>query len=76
LLSNQRVVNGSIVKKDIYVFNYIIIVESVLTRFNPGNAHICGLSRHRALVGSGKLDGDKTKAKGHKFYPGLAPLIG
>jgi hypothetical protein len=29
LLSNERVVQGSIVKKDIYVFNYVIIVESV-----------------------------------------------
>jgi hypothetical protein len=31
---------------------------SWLTRFNPGNAHVCGLSRHGALVGSDELDGD------------------
>jgi hypothetical protein len=47
-----------------------------LTRFNPGNAHVCGLSRHGALVGSGELDGDQTKAEGHKVYPGSAPLVG
>jgi hypothetical protein len=45
-------------------------------RFYPGNAHVCGLSRHGALVGSGELDGDQTKAEGHKVYPGLAPLVG
>jgi hypothetical protein len=45
-------------------------------RFNPGNAHVCGLSRHGALVGSGKLDGDQTKAGGHKVYPGSTPLVG
>jgi hypothetical protein len=45
-------------------------------RFNPGNAHVCGLSRHGALVGSGELDGDQTKAEGHKIYPGSAPLVG
>jgi hypothetical protein len=31
-----------------------------LTRFNPGNAHAWGLSRHEELVGSGELDGDQT----------------
>jgi hypothetical protein len=45
-------------------------------RFNPGNAHVCGLSRHGLLVGSSELDGDQTKAEGHKFYPGSAPLVG
>jgi hypothetical protein len=44
--------------------------------FNPGNAHVCGLSRHGALVGSGELDGDQTKAEGHEVYPGLASLVG
>jgi hypothetical protein len=43
-------------------------------RFNPGNAHVCGLSRHGALVGSGKLDGDQTKAEGHKVFPRFGPL--
>jgi hypothetical protein len=47
-----------------------------MTRFNPGNAHVCGLSRHGALVGFGELDGDQTKAGGHKVYPGSAPLVG
>jgi hypothetical protein len=45
-----------------------------LMRFNPGNAHVCGLSRHGALVGSGKLDGDQTKAKEHKVLPRFGPL--
>jgi hypothetical protein len=47
-----------------------------VTRFNPGNAHVYGLSRHGALVGSGELDGDQTKTVGHGFYPGSAPLVG
>jgi hypothetical protein len=51
------------------------IIDHV-TRFNPGNAHVCGISRHGALVGSSKLDGDQMKAEGHKFYPGSAPLVG
>jgi hypothetical protein len=45
-----------------------------LTRFNPGNAHVCGLSRHGALVGSGELDGDQTKAEGHEVLPRFGPL--
>jgi hypothetical protein len=43
-------------------------------RFNPGNAHVCGLSRHRAFVGSGELDGDQTKAEGHEVLPRFGPL--
>jgi hypothetical protein len=50
--------------------------ERHMTRFNPGNAHVCGLSRHGALVGSDELDDDQTKAEGHKVYPGSAPLVG
>jgi hypothetical protein len=45
-----------------------------LTRFNPGNAHVCGLSRHGALVGSGELDDDQTKAEGHKVLSRFGPL--
>jgi hypothetical protein len=43
-------------------------------RFNPGNAHVCGLSIHGALVGSGELDGDQTKAEGHRVLPRFGPL--
>jgi hypothetical protein len=43
-------------------------------RFNPGNAHVCGLSRHGALVGSGELDGDQTKAEEHEVLPRFGPL--
>jgi hypothetical protein len=46
----------------------------MLTRFNLGNAHVCGLSRHGALVGSGELDGDQTKAEEHEVLPKFAPL--
>jgi hypothetical protein len=35
----------------------------LLTRFNLGNAHVCRLLNHGALVGSGELDGDQTKAE-------------
>jgi hypothetical protein len=45
-----------------------------LTRFNPGNAHVCGLSRHGAYVGSNELDGDQTKAEGHEVLPRFGPL--
>jgi hypothetical protein len=45
-----------------------------LTRFNPGNAHVCGLSIHGVLVGSGELDGDQTKAEGHRVLPRFSPL--
>jgi hypothetical protein len=45
-----------------------------VTRFNPDNAHVCGLLRHGALVGSGKLDGNQTKAEGHKVLPRFIPL--
>jgi hypothetical protein len=45
-----------------------------LTRFNPGYAHVCGLSIHGALVGSGEFDGDQTKAEGHKILPRFGPL--
>jgi hypothetical protein len=38
-------------------------------RFNPGNAHVCGLSINGALVGSGELDDDQTKAEGHRVLP-------
>jgi hypothetical protein len=41
-----------------------------LTRFNPGNAHVCGLSRHGAYVGSG----DQMKAEGHEVLPRFGPL--
>jgi hypothetical protein len=47
-----------------------------VTRFNPGNAHVCRLSIHGALVGSGELDGDQTKAKGHSVLPRFDPLVG
>jgi hypothetical protein len=42
--------------------------------FNPGNAHVCGLSRHGVLVGSGELNGDHTKAEEHEFLPRFGPL--
>jgi hypothetical protein len=45
-----------------------------LTRFNPGNAHVCGLSRHGALVGSGELDDDQTKARGTQSLPRFGPF--
>jgi hypothetical protein len=45
-----------------------------LTRFNPGNAHVCGLSIHGALVGSDELDDDQTKAEGHRILPRFGPL--
>jgi hypothetical protein len=45
-----------------------------LTRFYPGNAYVCGLSRHGAYVGSGELDGDQTKAEGHEVLPRFGPL--
>jgi hypothetical protein len=45
-----------------------------MTRFNPGNAHVCGLSRHVAYVGSGELDVDQTKAEGHEVLPRFGPL--
>jgi hypothetical protein len=43
-------------------------------RFYPGNAHVCGLSRHGALVGSGKLDSDQTKAEEHEILRRFGPL--
>jgi hypothetical protein len=45
-----------------------------VTRFNPSNAHVCGLSIHGALVGSSELDGDQTKAEGHRVLPMFGPL--
>jgi hypothetical protein len=48
--------------------------KASLTRFNPGNAHVCGLSIHGALVGSGELDGDQTKAEGYRVLPRFGPL--
>jgi hypothetical protein len=45
-----------------------------MTRFNPGNAHVCELSRHGAYVGSGELGGDQTKAEGHEVLPRFGPL--
>jgi hypothetical protein len=45
-----------------------------MTRFNPSNAHVCGFSRHGALVGFGELDGDQTKAEGHRVLPMFGPL--
>jgi hypothetical protein len=48
--------------------------EGTLTRFNPGNAHVCGLLRHGALVGSGELDGDQTKSRGTQGLPRFGPL--
>jgi hypothetical protein len=45
-----------------------------VTRFNPGNAHVSGLSRHGAYVGSDKLDGDQTKVEGHEVLPRFGPL--
>jgi hypothetical protein len=46
----------------------------MLTRFYPGNAHVCGLSRHGAYMGPGELDGDQTKAEGHEVLPRFDPL--
>jgi hypothetical protein len=46
-----------------------IVGLHLLTRFNPDNAHVCGLSRHGAYVGSGELDSDQTKAEGHEVSP-------
>jgi hypothetical protein len=46
----------------------------VVTRFNPGNAHVCGLLRHGAYVGSSELDGDQMKAEGHEVLPRFSPL--
>jgi hypothetical protein len=40
-----------------------------LTRFYPDNAHVCGLSIHGALWGSGELDGDQTKIERHEVLP-------
>jgi hypothetical protein len=40
----------------------------------PGNAHVCGLSRHGAYVGSDELDGNQTKAEGHEVLPRFGPL--
>jgi hypothetical protein len=34
----------------------------------------CGLSRHGEIVGSGELDGDQTKAEGHRVLPRFGPL--
>jgi hypothetical protein len=45
-----------------------------LTRFNPGNAHVYGLSRHGAYVGSGELDSDQTKAEVYEVLPRFGPL--
>jgi hypothetical protein len=45
-----------------------------VTRFNPGNAHVYGLSRHEAYVGSGELDDDQTKAEGHEVFSRFGPL--
>jgi hypothetical protein len=45
-----------------------------VTRFNPGNAHACALSRHGALGGSGELDGDQTKAEENEVLPRFDPL--
>jgi hypothetical protein len=46
----------------------------MVTRFNPGNAYVCGLSRHGALVGSGELDGGQTKAEEHEVLARFGPL--
>jgi hypothetical protein len=51
-----------------------LLGKGYLTRFNPGNAHVFGLSRHGALVGSGKFDDDQTKAEGHRVLPRFGPL--
>jgi hypothetical protein len=45
-----------------------------LTRFYPGNAHVCGLSIHGALWGSSEFDGDQTKAERHEVLPRFGPL--
>jgi hypothetical protein len=46
----------------------------MVTRFDPGNAHIYGFSRHGALVGSDELDGDQIKAEEHEVLPRFGPL--
>jgi hypothetical protein len=46
----------------------------VLTRFYPGNAHVCGLSIHGALWGSDELDGDQTKAERREVLPRFGSL--
>jgi hypothetical protein len=51
-----------------------LVVIGRLTKFNPSNAHVCGLLRHGALVGSGELDGDQTKAEEHEVLPRFGPL--
>jgi hypothetical protein len=57
------------------MFTYLNIFK-YLTRFIPGNAHVEGLSIWEAYWGPGELDGDQTKAKEHRFYPGSAPSKG
>jgi hypothetical protein len=47
-------------KSPIKYRSFMWLVVHRLTRFNPGNAHAWGLSRHEELVGSGELDGDQT----------------
>jgi hypothetical protein len=40
------------IQKPICLFN--IPVDFITDEVQPGNAHVCGLSRHEALVGSGE----------------------
>jgi hypothetical protein len=38
-----------------------------LTRFNPGNAHVCGLSRHGALVDPANSTAIRRKQRDTRF---------
>jgi hypothetical protein len=51
-----------------------IYITHFVTRFNLGNAHVCGLSNHGELVGSDELDGDQMKAERQRVLPRFAPL--
>jgi hypothetical protein len=53
---------------------HVMPFADLLTRFNPGNAHVCRLSNHGALVGSGEVDGDQTKAERQRVLPRFGPL--
>jgi hypothetical protein len=51
------------------------VASLLVMRFNPGNAHVRGLSRHDELVGSGELDGDQTTQK-TRVLPRFGPRDG
>jgi hypothetical protein len=52
------------------------VLKRWVTRFYPGNVHVCGLSIHEERVGPSKLDGGRTKIGNARDLPRFSPLKG